>query len=147
MLVESMKTYTPKRDDIERRWYVVDAEGRVLGRMATEIARVLRGKHKPMYTPHLDTGDYVVVVNADKVRLTGNKEEQKTYFRHSGYMGGEKHIPFKTMIEKHPERVITLAVKGMLPKNNLGRLMRKKLKVYAGPEHPHEAQQPEPLEI
>ncbi|HSM37364.1 MAG TPA: 50S ribosomal protein L13 [Longimicrobiales bacterium] len=142
-----MKTYTPKRDDIERRWYVVDAEGRVLGRMATEIARVLRGKHKPMYTPHLDTGDYVVVVNADKVRLTGNKEEQKTYFRHSGYMGGEKHIPFKTMIEKHPERVITLAVKGMLPKNNLGRLMRKKLKVYAGPEHPHEAQQPEPLEI
>jgi len=142
-----MKTYTPKREHIERRWYVVDADDRVLGRMATEIARVLRGKHKPMYTPHLDTGDYVVVINAEKVRLTGNKAELKTYFRHSGYIGGEKHIPFKTMIAEHPERVITLAVKGMLPKNNLGRLMRKKLKVYAGPEHPHEAQQPEPLEI
>ncbi|MEN8376082.1 MAG: 50S ribosomal protein L13 [Gemmatimonadota bacterium] len=142
-----MKTYTPKRDHIERRWFVVDAEGRVLGRLATEIARVLRGKHKPMYTPHLDTGDYVVVVNAEKVRLTGNKAEQKTYFRHSGYMGGDKHIPFKRMIAEHPERVITLAVKGMLPKNNLGRLMRKKLKVYSGPEHPHTAQQPESLEI
>jgi large subunit ribosomal protein L13 len=142
-----MKTYTPKRDHIERRWFVVDADGRVLGRMATEIARVLRGKHKPMYTPHLDTGDFVVVVNAEKVRLTGNKAEQKTYFRHSGYMGGDKHIPFKQMIAEHPERVITLAVKGMLPKNNLGRLMRKKLKVYSGPEHPHTAQQPESLEI
>ena len=142
-----MKTYTPKRDDIERSWYVVDAEDRVLGRLATEIARVLRGKHKPMYTPHLDTGDYVVVVNAEKVRLSGNKADQKTYFRHSGYMGGEKHIPFRKMIEERPEQVITLAVKGMLPKNNLGRLMRKKLKVYAGPEHPHEAQQPKPLEI
>lgn len=142
-----MKTYTPKRDDIERSWYVVDAEDRILGRLATEIARVLRGKHKPMYTPHLDTGDYVVVVNAEKVRLSGNKADQKTYFRHSGYMGGEKHVPFRTMIERHPEQVITLAVKGMLPKNNLGRLMRKKLKVYAGPGHPHEAQQPQPLEI
>ncbi len=142
-----MKTYTPKREHIERRWYVVDADGRVLGRMASEIARVLRGKHKPMYTPHLDTGDYVIVINAEKVRVTGNKAELKTYFRHSGYVGGEKHIPFKTMIEERPEEVITLAVKGMLPKNNLGRLMRKKLKVYAGPEHPHEAQQPEPLEI
>lgn len=142
-----MKTYTPKRDDIERKWYVVDADDRVLGRLATGIARVLRGKHKPMYTPHLDTGDYVVVVNAEKVRLTGNKADQKTYFRHSGYMGGEKHIPFRKMIAERPEEVITLAVKGMLPKNNLGRLMRKKLKVYAGPEHPHEAQQPQPLEI
>ncbi|HUG01837.1 MAG TPA: 50S ribosomal protein L13 [Longimicrobiales bacterium] len=142
-----MKTYTPKRDHIERSWYVVDAEDRVLGRLATEIARVLRGKHKPMYTPHLDTGDYVVVVNAEKVRLSGDKADRKTYFRHSGYMGGEKHIPFRKMIAEHPERVITLAVKGMLPKNNLGRLMRKKLKVYAGPEHPHEAQQPNPLEI
>ncbi len=142
-----MKTYTPRMDEIQRRWWVVDAEGRVLGRLASEIAQVLRGKHKPMFTPHLDTGDYVVVVNADKVRLTGNKVEDKAYFRHSGYMGGEKFIPFKDMLAKHPDRVIDLAVKGMLPKNNLGRLMRRKLKVYAGPEHPHEAQQPERLEI
>jgi large subunit ribosomal protein L13 len=142
-----MKTYTPKADDIERAWWVVDAEDKVLGRLASEIAKVLRGKHKPMYTPHLDTGDHVIVVNAEKIRLTGKKEEQKTYFRHSGYMGGDKHIPFKEMREKHPERVIELAVKGMMPKNNLGRLMLKKLKVYAGTEHPHEAQQPKELEI
>jgi large subunit ribosomal protein L13 len=142
-----MKTYTPKATEIERKWWIVDAEDRVLGRLSTEIARVLRGKHKPMYTPHLDTGDYVVVVNAEKIRLTGKKEEQKTYFRHSGYMGGDKHIPFERMRAEHPERVIELAVKGMLPKNNLGRLMLKKLKVNAGPEHPHEAQQPEKLEI
>lgn len=142
-----MKTYTPKADEIERAWWVVDAEGKVLGRLASEIAKVLRGKHKPMYTPHLDTGDHVVVINAEKVRLTGNKEEQKTYFRHSGYMGGEKHIPVKVMREKHPERIIELAVKGMMPKNNLGRLMLKKLKVYAGGQHPHEAQQPKELEI
>jgi large subunit ribosomal protein L13 len=142
-----MKTYTPKLTEIQRSWWVVDAEGKVLGRLASEIAQVLRGKHKPMFTPHLDTGDYVIVVNADKVRLTGNKAENKAYFRHSGYMGGERFIPFKDMLEKHPDRVIDLAVKGMLPKNNLGRLMRRKLKVYAGPAHPHEAQQPEPLEI
>ena len=142
-----MKTYTPKAPEIERRWWVVDAEGMVLGRLASRIAQVLRGKHKPMFTPHLDTGDFVVVVNADKVRLTGTKPEKKTYFRHSGYMGGEKHIPLSTMLEKHPERVIELAVKGMLPKNNLGRLMRRKLKVYAAAEHPHGAQQPQPLEI
>lgn len=142
-----MKTYTPKTEEIQRRWWVVDANGKVLGRLASEIAQVLRGKHKPMFTPHLDTGDYVVVVNADKVRLTGNKAENKAYFRHSGYMGGEKFVPFKEMLSKHPDRVIDLAVKGMLPKNNLGRLMRRKLKVYAGPEHPHEAQQPEKLEI
>ena len=142
-----MKTYTPKTEEIQRRWWVVDANGKVLGRLASEIAQVLRGKHKPMFTPHLDTGDYVVVVNADKVRLTGNKAENKAYFRHSGYMGGEKFVPFKEMLSKHPDRVIDLAVKGMLPKNNLGRLMRRKLKVYAGPEHPHEAQQPEQLEI
>ena len=142
-----MKTYTPKTEEIQRRWWVVDADGKVLGRLASEIAQVLRGKHKPMFTPHLDTGDYVVVVNADKVRLTGNKAENKAYFRHSGYMGGEKFMPFKEMLSKHPDRVIDLAVKGMLPKNNLGRLMRRKLKVYAGPEHPHEAQQPEMLEI
>ena len=142
-----MKTYIPKLTEIERRWWVVDAEGKVLGRLASEVAQVLRGKHKPMFSTHLDVGDYVVVINADKVRLTGNKAEDKAYFRHSGYMGGEKFIPFKTMIADHPDRVIDLAVKGMLPKNNLGRLMRRKLKVYAGPNHPHEAQQPTRLEI
>lgn len=142
-----MKTYTPKANEIERRWWVVDAEGKPLGRIATEIARVLRGKHKPMYTPHLDTGDHVVVVNAEKVMLTGNKADQKTYFRHSGYMGGEKHIPFKRMIASRPERVIELAVKGMLPKNNLGRQMRQKLRVYAGAEHPHQGQDPQILEF
>ncbi|HSJ14971.1 MAG TPA: 50S ribosomal protein L13 [Longimicrobiales bacterium] len=142
-----MKTYTPKAPEIERRWLVVDAQDQVLGRLASHVAQLLRGKHKPMFTPHLDTGDFVVVINAEKVRLTGNKAENKAYFRHSGYMGGERFIPFRTMIEKHPERVIGLAVKGMLPKNNLGRLMRRKLKVYAGPEHPHAAQQPQPYEI
>jgi large subunit ribosomal protein L13 len=142
-----MKTFTPKPEDVQRKWWIVDAEGKVLGRLASEIATVLRGKRKAIFAPHLDTGDFVVVINADKVRLTGNKEENKTYFRHTGYMGGEKFIPFKDMIANHPERVIELAVKGMLPKNNLGRLMRRKLKVYAGPNHPHEAQQPQPLEI
>ena len=140
-----MKTYSVKAGEIEHHWYVVDAEGQVLGRLATEIARVLRGKHKPIYTPHLDTGDFVVVINADKVRLTGNKADQKTYFKHTGFMGGEKFIPFRTMLEKHPERVMELAVKGMLPKNALGRQMRGKLKVYAGAEHPHAAQQPQSL--
>ncbi|HSJ08897.1 MAG TPA: 50S ribosomal protein L13 [Longimicrobiales bacterium] len=142
-----MKTYTPKITDIQRRWLVVDAENKVLGRLASEVAQLLRGKHKPMFTPHLDTGDFVIVVNADKVRLTGSKAETKTYFRHSGYMGGDRLIPFREMQEKHPERVIELAVKGMLPKNNLGRLMRRKLKVYTGPDHPHAAQLPEPIEI
>jgi large subunit ribosomal protein L13 len=142
-----MKTYTPRPQDIERRWWVVDAENQVLGRLASQIANLLRGKHKPLFTPHLDTGDFVVVINADKVRLTGQKATQKAYFRHSGYMGGERFVPFRQMIEKHPERVIELAVKGMLPKNNLGRLMRRKLKVYAGPEHPHVAQQPQTLEV
>jgi large subunit ribosomal protein L13 len=142
-----MKTYTPKLDDIERNWWVVDAAGRPLGRLATEIARILRGKHKPMYTPHLDTGDHVIVLNASQVALTGKKADQKTYFRHSGFMGGEKLIPFRRMIATHPERVIELAVKGMLPKNALGRQMKKKLKVYAGTEHPHQGQQPQPLEI
>jgi large subunit ribosomal protein L13 len=142
-----MKTYTPKPAEIQRQWWVVDADGKVLGRLASEVAQLLRGKHKPMFSPHLDTGDYVVVVNADKIRLTGNKAEAKAYFRHSGYIGGERFIPFKDMLAKHPDRVIDLAVKGMLPKNNLGRLMRRKLKVYAGPGHPHEAQQPQPREI
>ena len=142
-----MKTYTPKLTEIERRWWIVDADGKVLGRLASEIAQILRGKHKPMFSPHLDVGDYVVVINAEKIQLTGNKAEDKAYFRHTGYMGGEKFIPFKDMIQDHPDRVIELAVKGMMPKNNLGRLMRRKLKVYAGPEHPHEAQQPARLEI
>jgi large subunit ribosomal protein L13 len=142
-----MKTYTPKADDIERHWWVVDAAGKPLGRMASEIARILRGKHKPMYTPHLDTGDNVIVINASRVLLTGTKPEKKTYFRHSGYMGSEKQIPFRKMIQHHPERVIELAVKGMLPKNNLGRLMRQKLRVYPGAEHPHAGQNPEPRDI
>ena len=142
-----MKTYTVKAGEIERRWYVVDAKDQVLGRMASSIATILRGKHKPTYSPHLDVGDFVIVVNAKDVRLTGKKASQKTYFRHSGYMGGERHIPFRRMLERHPDRIIKLAVKGMLPKNTLGRAMLRKLKVYAGPEHPHEAQLPEPMEF
>ena len=142
-----MITLTPKKNEIERQWWLVDADGQRLGRIATEIARLLRGKHKPIYTPHLDTGDYVVVVNASKVVLSGNKADQKTYFRHSGYMGKEKHIPFKKMLATRPERVIELAVKGMLPKNTLGRQMREKLKVYAGAEHPHQGQNPQPLDL
>lgn len=142
-----MKTYTPKAADITSEWWVVDAADKPLGRLATEVARVIRGKHKPMFTPHLDTGDHVVVLNASQVKLTGNKADQKTYFRHSGYMGGEKHIPFKRMIERHPERVIEYAVRGMLPKNALGRKLRKKLHVYAGTEHPHQGQKPQPLDL
>jgi large subunit ribosomal protein L13 len=142
-----MKTLTPKANEIERRWWLVDADGMTLGRLATEVARILRGKHKPVYTPHLDTGDHVVVVNASRVRLTGKKADEKTYYRHSGYVGGDKHIPFKRMIANHPERVIELAVKGMLPKNALGRRMKQKLRVYAGAEHPHQGQDPQPLPI
>jgi large subunit ribosomal protein L13 len=142
-----VKTYTPEAEHIERRWWLVDAEGKTLGRLATRVASILRGKHKPMYTPHLDVGDYVVVINAEKVALTGRKADQKTYFTHSGYMGHEKHIPFRRMIERHPDRVIELAVKGMLPKNKLGQHMRKKLKVYAGVAHPHQGQEPQPLEV
>ena len=142
-----MKTYTPKENEIERVWWIVDAEGRRLGRLATRLAHILRGKHKPSFTPHLDVGDHIVVINAEKVVLSGKKADQKTYFRHSGYMGSEQHIPFKRMLERRPERVIELAVRGMLPKNKLGRHMRRKLKVYAGSEHPHQGQKPEPLEI
>lgn len=146
MDVLRMKTYAVKASEIERNWYVVDAADQVLGRLCTQIAHVLRGKHKPIYSPHLDTGDYVVVVNAERVRLTGKKADQKVYFRHSGYMGGDRLIPFRRMQERHPERVIELAVKGMLPKNTLGRGMLKKLKVYAGPEHPHGPQTPQPFD-
>jgi large subunit ribosomal protein L13 len=142
-----MRTYTPKTAEIEREWYVVDAAGKTLGRLATRIATMLRGKHKPTFAPHLDMGDYVVVINAEKVVLTGRKREQKMYYRHSGYMGGLTEIPFERMIATHPERVIRRAVRGMLPHTRLGRAMLKKLKVYAGPEHPHQAQRPEPLEL
>ena len=141
------KTLSAKPHEIERAWYVVDAEGKTLGRLATEIARILRGKHKPIYTPHVDTGDYVIVINADKVRVTGKRLDQKIYYRHSGYMGGLKAVSLRRMLETHPERVIEYAVKGMLPKNRLGRKMYKKLKVYASPEHPHQAQKPQPLEL
>ncbi len=142
-----MKTTATKPADIERRWYLVDAEGVVLGRLASKVAQILRGKHKPIFTPHLDCGDHVIVVNAAKVRLTGRKPEQKTYFRHTGYMGHAKQIPFRRMLERHPERVIERAVQGMLPKNELARKVRRKLKVYAGPEHPHGSQRPEKIEI
>jgi large subunit ribosomal protein L13 len=140
-----MRTYSPSAKDITRDWYVVDAEGQTLGRLATRIATVLRGKHKPTYTPHLDLGDHVVVVNADKVVLTGTKAEQKLYHSHSGFPGGIRSVPFAAMLEKQPTQVVEKAVKGMLPKNKLGRSMSRKLKVYAGPQHPHAAQQPKPL--
>ena len=143
----AIKTYTPKVSEIERRWYIVDAEGLTLGRLATQIATVLRGKHKPTYTPNLDVGDYVIVINAEKVHVTGNKEEQKFYYRHSGYPGGFRSTSLRDQLAKHPERVIETAVKGMLPHTNLGRDQLKKLKVFAGPNHPHTAQQPTPLEI
>jgi large subunit ribosomal protein L13 len=142
-----MKTFSARPETVKRDWFVVDAAGKTLGRLATEIARRLRGKHKPEYTPHVDTGDYVVVVNAAKVRVTGNKPSDKIYYHHSGYPGGIKAIPFEKLLAKAPERVIERAVKGMLPKNSLGRAMYRKLKVYAGAEHKHAAQQPQPLEI
>ena len=142
-----MKTYTPKAEHIERRWWIVDAADKPLGRLATEVARVLRGKHKPIFTPHLDTGDHVVVINASRVRLTGKKADQKRYFRHSGYIGGERFIPFRRMLAAHPERVVELAVKGMMPKSALGRHMVRKLKVYGGGDHPHRGQKPELMEI
>lgn len=141
-----MKTYSATPKDIEHRWFVVDADGQVLGRLAAQIARIIRGKHKPMYTPHMDTGDYVIVINASKVRVTGRKAEQKQYFRHTGYMGHERFTPFATMIEKHPERVIEKAVYGMLPKTSLAKQsLRRKLRVFADAEHTHAAQMPTPL--
>lgn len=142
-----MKTYTATPADINREWHLVDAKGKVLGRLATEVARRLRGKHKPQYTPHIDTGDYVVVINAKAVRVTGNKAANKIYYRHSGYPGGIKSTTFEKLIRSKPERVIEKAVKGMLPKGPLGREMFRKLRVYAGADHRHEAQQPKPLEI
>ena len=142
-----MKTVSMRAQDVQRSWLVVDAQDKTLGRLATEVARRLRGKHKPEYTPHVDTGDYVIVVNAEKVRVTGKKTTDKIYYRHSGYPGGIKAISFEHLREKHPERIIEKAVKGMLPRNPLGRAMFRKLKVYAGGEHPHAAQQPEPLDV
>lgn len=142
-----MKTYMASASTIERKWYVVDATDKTLGRLASEIASVLRGKNKPIFTPHIDTGDYVIVVNAEKVKVTGKKLDQKIYYHHSDYVGGMKETTLKEMLNKHPERVVEYAVKGMLPKGPLGRQMIKKLHVYAGAEHNHAAQQPKALEI
>ena len=142
-----MKTISAKAETVQRSWYVIDAEGQTLGRLATEVARRLRGKHKTEYTPHVDTGDYIVVVNAEKVKVTGRKASDKTYYRHTGHPGGLKETTFTQMIERSPAKVIELAVKGMLPRNPLGRAMYRKLKVYAGQEHPHDAQQPETLTL
>jgi len=143
----NVKTYVTKPDEVQREWFVVDASGKTLGRLATEVARILRGKHKPTYSPMIDVGDYVIVVNAEKVRVTGRKLTQKFYYRHSGYPGGFKQVSLRDMLARHPTRVIEYAVRGMLPKNALGRRMFKKLKVYAGPDHPHQAQNPKPLEL
>ena len=142
-----MKTFSAKNHDIDRNWYLVDAQNKTLGRLSTEIATRLCGKHKPIYTPHVDTGDYIVVVNASKIRVTGNKMTDKIYYKHSGYIGNLKAENLETMLEKYPERVLMKSVRGMLPKSKLGNAMIKKLRVFAGPEHTHIAQQPEPLEL
>lgn len=145
---QQMKTYSAAVGEVTQRWYVVDAEGMVLGRLAAQVARIIRGKHKPEFTPHIDTGDNVIVINASLVRVTGKKAEQKTYFKHTGYMGHEAHVPYARMLDKHPTRVIEHAVHGMLPKTTLARtVLRQKLRVYAGSEHPHEAQQPVMLDV
>ena len=141
------KTYVTKKEDVQRDWYVVDASGQTLGRLATRVASVLRGKHKPIYSPSTDAGDFVIVVNAEKIHVTGRKLDKKMYYRHSGYPGGLKEITLRNLLQKHPTRVIEHAVRGMLPKNRLGRQVLKHLKVYAGSEHPHEAQQPKVLEL
>jgi large subunit ribosomal protein L13 len=142
-----MKTYQAKKEELEHQWYVVNAEGKVLGRLASELAKILRGKHKPAYTPHVDTGDFVVVVNAGKVSLTGKKMKDKIYYHHTGYPGGIKEMSAEKLLAKKPAEMIRMAVRGMLPKNSLGRQMLRKLKVYAGPNHPHEAQKPSALEL
>lgn len=141
------KTYSPKPADITREWWIVDAEGQTLGRLATKVAAILRGKHKPIFATHMDVGDYVVIINAEKIRVTGKKEEEKVYYRHSGYPGGITAVTLRNQRENFPERILEIAIKGMLPKNSLGRQMYKKLKVYAGTEHPHAAQQPKTLEL
>ena len=142
-----MKTFSAKPAEVKRDWYVVDADGKTLGRLSTELARRLRGKHKPEYTPHVDTGDYIIVINAEKVRVTGNKEQDKIYYRHTGYVGNMKSTSLGKLRQTHPERIIETAVKGMLPKNSLGRAMYRKLRVYKGAQHGHQAQQPKLLEI
>lgn len=142
-----MSTYSAKPGTVRRDWFLVDASGKTLGRLCAEIARRLRGKHKPVYTPHVDTGDCIVVVNAEKIAVTGRKLDDKRYYRHTGYVGNMKSASLREMLARHPERVIETAVKGMLPKNPLGRAMFRKLKVYRGPEHPHAAQQPQPLDL
>jgi large subunit ribosomal protein L13 len=142
-----LSTYYAKTGEVEREWLLVDATDMVLGRLASEVAQILKGKNKPQYTPHVDTGDFVIVINAEKIRLTGNKAFTKNYYSHSGYPGGLKEVSFQRMLEKHPERIIEKAVKGMLPKNTLGRAMGKKLKVYAGPNHRHEAQKPRQITL
>ena len=142
-----MKTYAAKPGEVPQRWYLVDAENQVLGRLATELARRLRGKHKPQYTPHTDTGDYLVIVNAAKIAVTGNKREAKRYYHHTGYPGGIRETKFADLLERNPEQIIERAVRGMLPRNRLGRAMLRKLKVYPGADHPHAAQQPEPLKF
>ena len=142
-----MKTFSAKNQDIDRNWYLVDAQNKTLGRLSTEIASRLRGKHKPIFTPHVDTGDYIVVINASKIRVTGKKLTDKIYYKHSGYIGNLKSENLETMLEKYPERVLMKSVRGMLPKSKLGSAMIKKLRVFAGPEHAHIAQQPEPLEL
>jgi len=142
-----MKTFSAKNHDVDRNWYLVDARNKTLGRLSTEIATRLRGKHKPIYTPHVDTGDYIVVVNASKIRVTGNKMTDKIYYKHTGYIGNLKSENLETMLEKYPEKVLMKSVRGMLPKSKLGNAMIKKLRVFAGPEHTHIAQQPEPLEL
>jgi large subunit ribosomal protein L13 len=143
----TVRTYSPKLGDVQRQWHVIDATDLVLGRLATQAATLLRGKHKPIYAPHVDTGDFVIIINADKVALTGNKREAKLAYRHSGYPGGLRATPYSQLLERHPEKAVEKAVKGMLPHNSLGRAMLRKLKVYAGPEHPHQAQSPSPFEI
>ena len=142
-----MRTFSPKDSDITRQWHVIDASGVVLGRLASQAAVLLRGKHKPIFAPHVDTGDFVIVINADKIELSGNKLEQKRAYRHSGYPGGLRSVSYAELMDKHPERAVEKAVRGMLPKNSLGRKTLRKLKVYAGPDHPHKAQQPVPFEI
>ncbi len=142
-----MRTFSPKAGDVQHQWHVIDASDVVLGRLASHAAILLRGKHKPIFAPHVDTGDFVIVVNAEKIALSGRKLEQKKAYRHSGYPGGLREVAYSDLLEKHPERVIEKAVRGMLPKNSLGRSMLRKLKVYAGPDHPHQAQQPVPYEI
>lgn len=142
-----MRTYTEKAADIKREWFVIDAEGQTLGRLASRVVPILKGKHKPTYTPHLDCGDFVIVVNVDKLRVTGRKLDQKLYYRHSQYPGGLRSVSLRDQLATHPERVLEAAVRGMLPKNRLGRRMIQKMKVYAGDSHPHQAQQPKPLEM